>query len=117
MVRRRLVGYARTEQRRDRRRETTFPGRLDGVDVRLVNVSHSGIEFEIDTDGADLTLWTEGQTTTLQLADGNAASAVLEMKIVRVDGEHRYVAASFAALSDEQYTLVEQLVLRGRLPA
>ncbi len=112
----RLVGYGRSEQRRDRRRETTFPGCLNGIDVRLVNVSHGGIEFEI-VDGADLTLWTEGQTTTLQLAPGDAASAVLEMKIVRVDGEHRYVAASFAALSDEQYTLIEQLVLRGRLPA
>ncbi len=70
---RRLVGYARRGARRDQRRpiETPISGRLDGIAVRLLNVSHGGIKVAIeDADAAVtqrvVTQWVAGHTATLR---------------------------------------------------
>ena len=70
---RRLVGYARRGKHRDQRRpiETPIHGRLDGIAVRLLNVSHGGIKVSIEDADADVTRWVvtqrvAGHTATLR---------------------------------------------------
>ncbi len=115
MATRRIVGYARGEQRRDRRRETLVRGYIDGISVRLRNISHSGLDVEIEDADTDLARWAVGQTCTVCVESADTEVAALDLRIARIDPGEGQLAGNFDSVSDEQYKLIEQLVLRGRL--
>jgi len=112
---RRIVGYARGEHRRDRRRETVVRGYIDGISVRLRNISHSGLDVEIEDAEPDLGRWAVGQVCILALEGSDQQGAMLDLHITRLDPDNARLAGSFESVSDEQYNLIEKLVLRGRL--
>ncbi len=116
MATRRIVGYTRGEQRRDRRRQAIVGGIIDGVRVRLHDISHSGVDVEIEDAEVDLARWAVGQTCAL-LLEGSDTDGALDLRIARIDADAGHLAGKFDAVSDEQYELIEQLVLRGRLAA
>lgn len=117
MATRRIVGYARGEHRRDRRRETIVRGYIDGISVRLRNISHSGLDVEIEDADPDLGRWAVGQACVLALEAPDERGAMLDLHITRLDPDNARLAGNFESVSEEQYKLIEQLVLRGRLTA
>ncbi len=114
MATRRIVGYTRGEQRRDRRRQTVVGGVIDGIRVRLHDISHSGVDVEIEDIEVDLARWAVGQTCAL-LLEGSGIDEALDLRIARIDADSGHLGAKFEAITDEQYKLIEQLVLRGRV--
>ncbi len=115
MATRRIVGYTRGEQRRDRRRETLVRGYIDGISVRLRNISHSGLDVEIEDADTDLAKWAVGQTCTVCLESADTDIAALDLRIARINLDDGELAGNFESVSDAQYELIEQLVLRGRV--
>ncbi len=115
MATRRIVGFWRTEQRKDRRREALAHGVINGVGVRIRNVSHSGLDIEIEDSDPDLGAWAVGQVCALHLSQPKRPAAPLDVRITRIDEDSGNIAGAFDRVSEEQYKVIERLVLRGRV--
>ncbi len=114
MATRRIVGFWSTEQRKDRRRDALAHGVIDGIGVRIRNVSHSGLDIEIEDENPDLATWAVGQVCALHLSQPKRPAAPLDLRITRIDEDGRQLAGAFEHVSEEQYKVIERLVLRGR---
>ncbi len=90
-------------------------GDIDGIGVHIRNISHAGLEVEITDEPPALARWSLGQKCVLNLKNADADDAGLDLEIARIDPDQARLAGTFSTISDRQYALIEQLVLRGRL--
>ena len=111
----RMVGRTIKEHRRDKRRSFEIPASLNGVPVLVTDLSLGGVAAgadAIEIDGETTLDLRPGQCAVLRLPRNGNHSKSFEVEIVRSERREGRVGLRFTALNDDQYRLVEQLVLR-----
>ncbi len=111
-----IVEVAEMERRRDRRRETLIEGRLQGHPISIVDISLGGlgaaVHFVGHVDG-----WVPdiGGEANLELLSETGELHAFDVEVVRCDPVDGHFGVRFISLSDEQYRLVERLVMRRKI--
>lgn len=123
----RIVGLARKNRRRDHRRDVRLAAFLNDFPVEVLNVglggmalgvldtesdAKSGPEFVPDSGAAPV--FVVEQDAVLRLVEDDRPSISLGVEIARVSDQESIVAVRFFTLTDEQYRIIERLVLGRR---
>ncbi len=115
--RRRRRPASRSDQRR--RVEGPIHGLLDSVAVRLVNVSFGGIRLlvvdDYDTAAYAAANWSIGNVVTLRIDRPRREPIEFSVVLLRLDWSRWDVVGRFVKITDEQYDVLDQLILYGRL--
>ena len=114
-----VVDIQNDERRRDRRRSVLVSGRLDDRPVKILDVSLGGVGCAVELAGGDLE---DGQDyippgdgyLTLEVEGRSGATHLFLVQVTWVNEEAGTFGAAFGALSDDQFRVLEKLII-GRL--
>jgi len=109
-----VVDVKKEERRRDRRRDVLFGASIDGVPVKVVDISISGVKGALEILAAPGHVFQEGARTVITFETGPEETQTFEVEIVRVADASGQFGARFVDLTDRQYRMLESAVL-GRL--
>ncbi len=109
------VTFGAKDKRRDQRRPVSLTGSIDGVPVKLVDVSFAGVGGGVLElrNAAELTIG-EGELTTLAFTTAEGRQVTMKITIQRIDPKSGAFGATFTALSGRQFDTIERLMFPRR---
>ncbi len=111
----RIAGYKESERRRDRRLPRgNLRFEIGAALCRVIDISLGG--FRIEAPAESPRAGDRFQVTLILCDDGRRAAVGLEAEVVRADAAAGTLSARFVNLNGARFRVLEQLVLRGRLP-
>ncbi|MEZ5666719.1 MAG: PilZ domain-containing protein [Alphaproteobacteria bacterium] len=116
MIRRHLVGYARIERRRDRRRPTRLTARIGDLPVEIIDISLGGLGVGVIARAASPRAFRIGEEYRVVLDVPSYGVLTLSAEVARVNPARAYVGLRLVDLDGQTYRVIERLSI-GRLPA
>ena len=115
VIRRQLVGYARIERRRDRRRATRLSARIGDQVVEIVDVSLGGLGVGLIALALTPRAFKPGETYGVVLEVPSYGTIALRAEVARVNVANAYVGLRLVDLNADTYRVIERLAI-GRPP-
>ena len=107
----------KSEQRRkDPRRDVLLAARLDGMPVRLLNLSFGGVEIALEQSRGMDPLPVIGSEHLLEFDGVAPRTAKFLVSVIWVGKGNGLCGACFQDLDDQQYEKLDRLIM-GRTPA
>lgn len=115
MIRKRLVGYARIEKRRDRRRPTRLTARIGDQPAEIVDISLGGLGISnVVARPPAPRAYKLGQVCTITLDVPSYGTISLQAEVARIDTARHQIGLRFIDLDSDSYRVIERLSI-GRM--
>ena len=112
----RVVGYANLDQRKDRRRAVVMAARLDGQDVKILDIGLSGFGASGAFEKHDRTPWpAEGLRTVLEFTDFRGREIEIPVAISYTEPENGRFGGGFIELDGRAFDSIQDLMLHRDL--
>jgi len=112
MIRRHLIGYARIERRRDRRRTTELSARIGDQAATIVDISLGGLRMaSLVVRPSHAQSYKLGQQHRILLDVPSYGVLELTAVVARVDAAQKFVGLRFVDLDLASYRVIERLAI------
>lgn len=114
----RIVGYANSDRRRDRRREVLIEAMLDDQPVRILDIGLSGFGADGAKKVSDELDWPElDELAELCFTDYKGREVIILVTITTIDVEEGRFGGEFCELPGNAFDVIQDLVMMRDLRA